>query len=325
MNILYILMNEREKNPAEVLAAALTQQNFENVQLHHERGGVFFFTALKEGKHLVVKVAQTPAAGVDRIKNQALANRFLHEHAQSKAVEVPATSFIEHDGYSFAIMDAVAGVAIAESRADGMNEEFTKEDVGSIVSWLAAIRRVPTTEIPEHFRTVAKNDWNMGFYRERLFQNASKPIEQGTLTSDELSHLQTLWAGHYGFITFQHHDVVPFNIMRTPTELALVDGEYARLGMTGYDPAYFAIQTFCLYNRGDLAAEMLEQAIAVWKQEFPMDNLEHSIIAPLAYRIVANLNDGPTQTDENVRERTVRLKSLILTGDIQQIIEGLKT
>ena len=112
--------------------------------------------------------------------------------------------------------------------------------------------------------------------------------------------------------------------MRKPNgSLALLDGEFGRLGMLGYDPAYFAIQTFCLFNRGELSAIMLSEAWSAWQTNYPEDNFDKAILAPLAYRLVANLNDVPTKQNADVRKRTLALKQLVLSNDLQTVIDGL--
>ena len=317
-------MLETELTAEENLRLRLREYGLQDAHFDHEKGGVFFYRATREEKDVVIKAAPSPKTGVDRVKNQAFANSFLHDVVRDEAIEIPDTIFEHHDSFSFAIMDAVPGVIIAESRADGMREEMTATDISSLMSWLVAVRRIPTSAIPKHFIAIAEDDWNEAFYRERLVVNAEGPIAQGTLTLLELQGLQSLWARHYGAMSFQHHDVVPFNMIRKPAgNISLIDGEFARIGMVGYDAAYFAIQTYCLYGRSDLAKAMLEGVVNAWKSEFPADDMAHSILAPLAYRIVANLNDAPTKTNKDVRERTVHLKTLILQGDIQSIIHGL--
>lgn len=296
----------------------------QGVRFDHEKGGVFFYRATREGGEVVIKAAPSPKEGVDRVKNQAIANAFLHDAVQGEAVEVPGTIFEERDGFSLAIMDAVPGTVIAESRPDGMIGAMTSDDISSLISWLAAVRRVPVVDIPKHFSDVAERDWNEAFYRTRLAANAEGPIDQGTLTSAEFVELESLWSKHFGKLSFQHHDVVPFNMIRKPDDrIALIDGEFARIGMVGYDVAYFAIQTYCLYGRADLAVAMLDQSLKAWGNEFPEDDLSSAILAPLAYRIVANLNDPAARTNESVRERTMRLKDLILEGNVESIIARL--
>lgn len=317
-------MAEHEPSMHNAILSALQRSAMQDARFDHEKGGVFFYRATREGRDVVIKVAPSTKVGVDRIKNQALANAFLHGAVREKGIEVPATVFEEHDGFSLAIMDAVPGAVIAESRADGMKEVMTSDDIALLVSWLAAVRHVSVTDIPGYFSDVAERDWNETFYRIRLTENSKGPIEQGTLTSVEFIELESIWSKHYGRLSFQHHDVVPFNMIRKPDgRIALIDGEFARIGMAGYDAAYFAIQTYCLYGRADLAVAMLEQSTKVWESEFPEDDFSHAIMVPLAYRIIANLNDTTARTNDSVRERTVRLKDLILEGNVATIIAGL--
>lgn len=314
------------ERPADPFIPFLEAHRCRSLALDHERNGVLFFTGTQDERDVMIKTAPRPLQGVDRIENQARANDFLHRSLPHSAILIPETSFVGDERTSAAIMDRVIGESVAESRENGMAAEaMTPEDISAIVSWLAEIRRLPLASIPNHFHAIREHDWNEAFYEERMKHNAKGPINLGLLSESERGALQSLWRRHLDIRTFQHHDVVPFNFMRRPNGgLAIMDGEFARIGMTGYDPAYFAIQMYCLYDRGDLAAYMLEESLRLWDTNFPEDDLRTRILSPLAYRIVANLNDPPVKRDGSVQRRTIALKDRILQDDLDAVIAGLQ-
>ncbi len=318
-------MAEFEPQKESNLVSILQEEGYKQVQpLPTEKQGIFFASAEKDGERFVLKAAGEATGEGGRIENQAIADQFLHENVTGLRIDVPQASLDKKSGLTLTAMKKVEGQVIAESKPDGMKGEMTESDVRALVEWLTAVRKIPAERIPEHFKTIAKNFLNEAFYRERLSVNAKSPIEQGTVTEMEFEDLSALWEQNYGTLSFQHHDVVPFNLIRKPDgSMSLIDAEFARLGMVGYDPAYFAIQTYALYNRADLAAQMLEESLAAWDKQFPEDNLRESILAPLAYRIVANLNDASTKQNAGARARTLHLKELILSGDVQEVIDGL--
>jgi hypothetical protein len=286
---------------------------------------VQFFYGTDHGGDVIIKTSVTPAQGVDRIKNQALGNQFLQENIPNAPITIPQTTYFEAGHRSYAVMRTIPGEVVAACTPDGTCDGLTVADIATLVDWFVRVREIPTDRIPEHFFTVADTEWNETFYARRLVENAKEPLSQGFLTQDAFNTLKALWQRHYGTFSFQHHDCAPFNMIRKPDgTLALIDSEFSRIGMAGYDSAYFAIQTYCLYGRSDLASTILEETIKAWSEECPQDNLLTTILAALAYRIVANFADDSTRHNQNVLTRTIHLSTLIQSGNIDRIISGLR-
>ncbi|MFZ2682289.1 MAG: phosphotransferase [Patescibacteria group bacterium] len=317
------IKEDKRSTPQETL----TQEGLSDVrELPQQKSDVWLFEAVKDGQPVFVKGSVEVSNGVDRIENQVLAQKLLHTELLEQALKVPDAELVRSNGLSLAIMERVEGSLLGESRPDGLKEKMSEAELETLVDWLVAARRIPAEKLPEQFREIADKVWNQDFYSQRLEQNAKEPLALGLLTDQELQTLQQLWAENYGLLTFQHHDIVPFNLMRDQEQkLWLLDGEFARLGMAGYDSAYFALQSYGLYGDGESAAIMLEKSLSAWEKNFPEDQLESAILAPLAYRIVASLNDAPTKNNQAVRERTIFLKDLILSGDVRKLIAGLRS
>jgi len=302
----------------------LAQQGFRDLARIKQRGEGGVFSAEDAGKRVVVKIGRRVDQGIDLIENQHTVSDFLARSVQNERVFVPESKLVIRDGWTASVSTAIDGEVFSSSEPEGMHHEMTSAEVVDTVSFLADIRSLPEIDIPASLQEIARTGWNKQFYATRLRANAENPIRNGFLTEQERDRLQEIWERHYDVSHVQHHDIVPFNLMRTKDQkIALLDGEFGRIGMTGYDPAYFVLQTAGLLHRPEAARHFLQQTLDTWEQRFPQDALPERILSPFAYRVIASFNDPAPANDIGVRERTVALKEAILTDDISQIIATL--
>lgn len=319
-------MNTHEQPTLHPARQRLASHGYTDIEpTRTETADTCVYRATRDGYRYVIKSSKTEAHGVDRIKNETEANRFLRANVSTPGLLIPDSTFFKDAGFSFLVSHEIEGEAIAVSAPEGMEEDLSETDVQALVDFLLSTRSISEASIPHYFQDVADHHWNKAFYAGRLSQNAQGPLKNELLTAESFGCFERMWAQGYGARTFQHHDLVPFNLLRTADGLALLDSEFARIGMVGYDIAYFTLQTACLLNRPKTAVALLEGALAAWSKRFPEDNIEAAIFAPLAYRYIASLNDAPSLHDRGVQARTLAFGTLIANGNMAKIIEELKS
>ncbi|MBP9827998.1 phosphotransferase [Patescibacteria group bacterium] len=316
-------MENREipQGPEQVLS----REGFRNVSLMKRRGEGGVYAAEHEGEDVVIKVGRRTEHGIDLVENQQRADAFLSDKLPGDKVFVPASTLLLRDGWTMAISAKVSGEVLAESVPDGMRSTLSSDEIKALVESLVAIRGISVEDMPKYFRQIAESGWNKDFYAGRLLANAQNPIDKGLMTVRDRDGLREIWESHFEVASFQHHDIVPFNLMRSEDgRLALLDGEYARVGMTGYDPAYFVLQSAGLLHQPKMAHEFLVNTLEAWDKQYPQSDLRKAIMSPLAYRVIANLGDAGAMTNAGVQERAKALKDAILTDDIARVMEALE-